>query len=205
MSRSVRAVVLAGGLVLGGAVAAVVVSAGPAAAACFTWAGGASGTWENTANWPGGVLPKATDDVCFSGTTTVTVNNAGDVANSINGANATLSMVSGQLTVTGGASSSVAAITQGGGTLELDGAMTSTGASPSYTMTGGILQGQNGTLTLAHGMSWSSGSIQTLSGVNKSFSVIVNGTGSVDGQGVVTGDEVLVRTISGHTVTGASI
>ena len=145
------------------------------------WVGGSTGFWDVAANWSGGVVPTATDDVALPAGVTVTVRSGSASANSISGGGS-LAVTGGSLTL--GAASTVGTYTQSGGTLA-GGDLTVTGV---LTWTGGAMSGPGATIA-------ATGGTLTLSGAGSRF--LVGRTVRVEGTGTWT-DGGLVYLADGH-------
>ncbi len=81
-----------------------------------TWLNGATGDWSDAANWVSGTVPGPSDDVMIAGASNITISSAA-YANSLLLSNATISQLSGTLTLAQGAVLDDSYLTLSGGTV----------------------------------------------------------------------------------------
>jgi hypothetical protein len=145
----------------------------PAVPAVVNWIDG-TGFWDVAANWSGGAIPGAADDVIINvaGLPTVTYRTITSTINSLAITNATFAISSGALTVSNTFSNN-SATNVGGGTLTLNGAST----MASLNHTNGQISG-TGTLTITGAANIS------LGGHSGSGTTIVQGATTISGTGL---------------------
>lgn len=132
-----------------------------------SWSGKSSGNWTNKADWSGGAVPGAGDDVSIDvAGVTITVSTAGDVCNTLDTDYSTLALTAGSLRVVTSATFD-GNYTQSGGLLALGG--------EGGTFYGSVTE-TKGTISVAHGTLALDGSAN-LDSLVSGYGTLVAGTG----------------------------
>lgn len=121
------------------------------ALSAVAWTGASGDSWDVASNWSTGAVPGPGDDVTIdtSAALTITIQSGDNIAvNSVTtGANDTLSITGGSLTVSAGASTLAGPLDMTGGSLTASGSGTAFTANGATTVSGGSLNANGGGVT----------------------------------------------------------
>jgi alpha-tubulin suppressor-like RCC1 family protein len=190
-------------------IVALLVLHGFTSAQDYSWTNAAGGNWNVATNWSGNVIPGATNNVFLNSLAnayTVNLTDSRSINNlTINAANATLNLT-GNLTVGGAFNLTAGSYGLSGGTLVVNGSMTSASGT-TFTWTGGSIGG-TGTVTLGGSATLSGSGIGSGVTVNAGATVVVSGTTTLGHEMTLRLDESgsggRVRVANGGVLVGSA-